>query len=451
MMTNVMTNATPRPNNNQATPQAQKALEIAQQAELTHRALNAWAYLDWNYSVSGEQSSTDRSGPLSSIVFGIKDLFNVDSMPTKGGTRAALPTLESKESPLVSSLKAAGALIVGKTNMHEVAMGPTGENIHTGDVCNPFDALRMAGGSSGGSAVAVATGSCQIALGSDTGGSVRIPAALCGVIGFKPSYGVLSLEGALPLSLTCDHAGILARSVQECASTFEVLTGAPVVRPALARRPKFFVPRAWLKTRLSASIREAFEQSLATLATQADIVYLDDLPLTQALTAAWDCYVPIVRAEGAYVHRQVMHEVETLAADAQLSASGFSPSVFGLIQTGSEMTAVDYLAARQQRRTIRSLLDSVLASCDGFLLPTTSVQAPLRGETEVAIEHGKLPTREALLKLTLAFSMCGQSAISLPTAMKGGLPTSLQIVARRNEDAHLLALAAWVETQLLQA
>jgi aspartyl-tRNA(Asn)/glutamyl-tRNA(Gln) amidotransferase subunit A len=157
--------------------------------------LNAWAYTDWDGARAQIAAASGKVSSVAGQLVGVKDLFNVDGMPTKAGTNAKLLSLGKDESPLVTRLKEGGAIILGKTNMHEVALGATGENVHTGDVKNPYDPLRQSGGSSSGSAVAVATGQCDFALGSDTGGSVRIPAAFCGVVGFKPSYGVLSLEG----------------------------------------------------------------------------------------------------------------------------------------------------------------------------------------------------------------------------------------------------------------
>ena len=161
--------------------------------------------------------------PLLGAWVSVKDLFQLEGAPMKAGTEATLPPMPAASSTVVQRLQAAGALVFAKTNMHEIALGATGENPWTGDVCNPHDPARQSGGSSSGSGVAVAVGLGSASIGSDTGGSIRIPSAFCGVVGFKPTVGSVSLAGALPLSWTCDHAGPLARSVEDAALLVEYL------------------------------------------------------------------------------------------------------------------------------------------------------------------------------------------------------------------------------------
>jgi aspartyl-tRNA(Asn)/glutamyl-tRNA(Gln) amidotransferase subunit A len=417
---------------------AQALIESAQQQAARAADLNPIAYVDWPAVLAeakrldAEAAAGRRRGPLHGIPVSIKDLFAVGGMPTCAGTRAALPPFDRDEAELVSRLRAAGALVFAKTNMHEIALGATGENRWTGDVKNPFDPARQSGGSSSGAAVAVATGIGLAGIGSDTGGSVRIPAAFCGVTGFKPSFGAIPLDGALHLSWTCDHAGPLARSVDDCAQLFEAMAGRRVAHGAVARRPRLAVPVSWLRGRLQPSVREHFERLLATLATRGAELADIDLPM---LAQAWQCYTPIVRAEAAWVHRAA------LAA----GGTGFSELVLPALNAGRALGATDYIDALKTRERVRVALDAVLAGTDALILPTSAVLPPLRGQDAIEVEGGRTTVREAVLGQTLPFSLCGLPTLSIPVGLVAGLPVGLQAVGRRDGDAALLALGRWLE------
>jgi aspartyl-tRNA(Asn)/glutamyl-tRNA(Gln) amidotransferase subunit A len=416
---------------------ARTLLDQAFDAAQRVASLNAIAWVDWDRArreadVLDQEAAAGRlRGPLHGIPVAIKDLYVVEGMPTGGGTRARLPPL-GNEAALVGRLRHAGALPFAKTNMHEIALGATGENVWTGDVCNPQDPSRQAGGSSGGSGVTVATGIGIASIGSDTGGSVRIPAAFCGVVGFKPSFGAIPLEGALPLSWTCDHAGPLARSVADAALLHEVMSGRQLEQAAVPRRPRLAVPRNWLHGRLSLATREWFERVIATLRERADIV---DVP-TPLMPGSITPYTTIVRAEAAFIHR------DALAAGGE----GFSEQALLPLRAGLEISAQTYLLAMYEREAVRRELDAILAGCDAMLTPTTAVPAPLRGQTEVDVEGGRLTVREAVLGQTLPFSFVGAPALSIPWGRIDGLAGALQLVARRDGDASLLALGAWLES-----
>ncbi|MGE0803834.1 MAG: amidase, partial [Lautropia sp.] len=210
---------------------------------------------------SGGRTGGGAAAPLLGVFVSVKDLFQLRGAPIAAGTRARLPPL-AEQSAVAERLEAAGAIVFAKANMHEIALGATGENGWTGDVCNPYDPARQAGGSSSGSAVAVACGIGAASIGSDTGGSVRIPAAFCGVVGFKPTFGAIPLDGALPLSWTCDHAGPITRCVDDAALLFDVLAGrgtgyggGPADAVGGNRRPRLGVPRRWLEGRLAPAVR----------------------------------------------------------------------------------------------------------------------------------------------------------------------------------------------------
>jgi aspartyl-tRNA(Asn)/glutamyl-tRNA(Gln) amidotransferase subunit A len=418
-------------------------LALIQARAQEHHDLNALAWVDWERAAAqadaaqaavralGTQALAAR--PLQGVFVSVKDLFNLDGAPTAAGTRAVLPDL-GRQSAVVDRLQAAGAIVFAKTNMHEIALGATGENLWTGDVKNPYDPPRQGGGSSSGSGVAVACGIGTASVGSDTGGSVRIPAAFCGVVGFKPTHGAIPLRGALGLSWTCDHAGPLANSVDDAAVMYEALSQASSRHGTTPRRPRLGVPRAWLQGRLDAGVREAFERLVAGLADDADIVTAD----VDSMPLAWEHYTPIVRAEGAWIHRAA------LAAGGE----GFSELVVGPLRAGMSISAAQYFDAMNAREAFSADLDRQLAGVDAMILPTTAVPPPLRGQQEVDVEGGRMTVREAVLGQTLPFSFAGAPTLSLPCGFLQGLPLGLQVVARRDADAALLALGRWLEQRL---
>ncbi len=416
-------------------------IEQACERAQTNQNLNPLAYVDWEGArqQARERDQELRRGPARGTLHGIpvsvKDLYLVDGMPTRAGTAAALPELGEHEGSAVARLRAAGAVLFAKTNMHEIALGATGENSFTGDVCNPLRPLHQSGGSSSGAAVCVATGIGMAGLGSDTGGSIRIPAAFCGITGFKPSFGAIPLDGALALSWTCDHAGPLARSVADCARLYEVMAQRAVNHGRVARHPRLGVPAAWLRGRLHPQVRAAFEGTLATLRAAGAQVTEVVAPL---LATAWPSYSPLVRAEAAWVHRAA------LAA----GGAGFSEAVLAPLRAGQLVSATEYIAALQARAALVAQLDLVLAGIDALVLPTSPVPAPLRGQSEVAVEGGTMSVREAVLGQTLPFSFCGLPALSLPFAAIDGLPLGLQVVGRSDSDPALLALGSWLEQRV---
>ena len=428
---------------------AESLIEQARERAQRASELNALAHVDWDGALADARDCDARvktGGALRAlhgIPITIKDLFNVRGMPTRAGTRAPLAELDDGEALLVARLREAGAVIFAKTNMHEIALGATGENRWTGDVKNPFDPARQSGGSSSGAGVAVATGIGLAGIGSDTGGSVRIPAAFCGVTGFKPTYGAIPLDGGLYLSWTCDHAGPLARSVDDCARLFEVMAQCSAAHAAPGRAARFAVPARWLRGRLQPAVREHFERLTARLREAgAEVVEV----ATPRLPGASACYTTIVRAEAAWVHR------EALAGGGE----GFSDLVLPALQAGLQLSAADYIGAMKQRDGVRAELDAILAGFDALLLPSTGALPPPRGQTEVQLEDGPMSVRDAVLGQTLPFSMCGLPALSIPVGLVEGsygagtpaLPAGLQLVGRFGDDAALLGVGRWVEAQV---
>lgn len=422
------------------------SLELVNQALAINESrveLNVFAFLAADHAratgeiLDQETKAGVSRGRLHGVPITVKDLFNVAAMPTKAGTNAILP-LEfqavQSDSSAVARLRNAGAVILGKTNMHEIALGVTGENPITRDVKNALDPSLQAGGSSSGSAVSVAAGIGFASLGSDTGGSIRIPASFNGVVGFKPSFGVVPLTGALHLSMTCDHAGPITQNVSDAHAVLEVLAARdfPIRQLENPKNLKFAVPRVWLEGRLGLEVRRDFEALLEQLQSAgASVVDLNP----DHLELASPSYTPIVRAEAAFVHR------EALKAGSQ----GFSEGVLPPLQAGSSITASEYLEARALRRQVRSGLETVLSNCDALILPAAPLPAPKRGTTHVTLESGTATHRNAFLELTAPFSLVGLPTLSMPFTKIGGLPVGLQIVGKRESDAHVLEIGLMLE------
>jgi aspartyl-tRNA(Asn)/glutamyl-tRNA(Gln) amidotransferase subunit A len=325
-------------------------LEEALERAKAYADRNALAYLDEERAreealrLTEELKRGQTRGPLHGLPLTVKDLFPVKGMPIRAGTRAPLPPLP-EEALAVGRLKEAGALIFAKTNMHEVALGITGENPWTGPVRNAVDPTRQAGGSSGGSAVAVALGIGLASLGSDTGGSIRIPAAFNGVVGFKPSYGRVSLEGALPLSRSTDHGGPLAKTVRDAHFLTEILAGEsiPLEGP---QNPTFGVPLDFLEGRLGVGVRKAFTRLLEDLPGLRATVKEVSLPLE----GAYEVYTRLVRYEAARIHEKALKE----------HPEGFSPQVREALLAGLALTEKDYRDAVAEREVLRLKLVKAL-------------------------------------------------------------------------------------------
>lgn len=403
----------------------------------TRRDLNATAHLDESGALAtaaerDRQLAEGRAvGPLHGLPITVKDLFVVDGMPMAAGTRATLPDL-GPQGTAVTRLRDAGAVVVATANLHEVAYGITGENAWTGDVCNPHDPARQTGGSSSGSAAAVSAGIGLASLGTDTGGSIRVPSSHCGVVGFKPTFGRVPLDGALPLSLTCDHGGPLARSVADAALMVAVLAG-DVPAPVVPRRPsRFGVPLSLLRDRLGTSVRHAFEGWI-DMARRAGIDVVDlELP---AAGSALDVFRAIQMPEAFRVHEAAIDR----------EPESFTAPVRAQIEAGASVTAADEAAARETRAAMVDAFDATIGRVDALVLPAVPVPAPERGSEHVVLESGRALLRPSFLHLTVPFSLTGLPVLSVPFAKVDGLPVGLQLVGPRGSDDGLLALGAWLE------
>jgi aspartyl-tRNA(Asn)/glutamyl-tRNA(Gln) amidotransferase subunit A len=373
-------------------------------------------------------------GPLHGIPISVKDLVHVAGEPTTSGS--AVPAIHpSADAPIVKRLRDAGAIIIGKTNLHEFAFGTTSEESAFGPVRNPFDTTRSAGGSSGGAAAALVEGMCLGAIGTDTGGSIRIPAAACGVVGLKPTYGELSCMGVVPLSTTCDHVGPMTITVADAAIMFSALKARAAEAPIGTTPITFGIPRGYFLERLDAEIRDAFERVQRTLTSHGH--QLVDLEIELAASTP-DVYLHIVLPEAAAYHARSLEQ----------HWARYSPNVRNRLETGRYMLAEDYVRAMRLREQLRAAVDRALEACDVLLLPSLPIAAPELGAQSVDVGGQQMPVRAAMLRLTQLFNLTGHPAISLPAGRTGaGLPIGLQLVGPPNTTEALLAVAARVESQ----
>lgn len=378
-------------------------------------------------------------GPLDGVIISIKDLFDVAGEPTRAGSKALVdaPPAE-RDAPIVQRLREAGAVIVGKTNMSEFAFTGVGANPHYGTPRNPADPARVPGGSSSGAAVAVAHDMCEIAIGTDTGGSTRIPAALCGVVGYKPTKNRVPTEGAFPLSPTLDSIGPLARSVGACAVADAVLAGEHpwVLEPAALKGLRLGIPQGLPLDDLDPSVASRFEAAIGRLGRAGARLFeiqfsiFDDMARVQSPAT-------IATVEAYLIHR------ERIAARGR----DYDPIVRSRIETGSAVSAAGHAQMLKDRSKLVSAMDVELAEVDALVLPTTPIVAPTMAE--VSNVKGFNAANRLLLRNTAIANFFDLCAISLPMPGTGVMPAGLMLFARRGQDRQLFAIAASVERLLI--
>lgn len=378
-------------------------------------------------------------GPLDGTIVTIKDLFDVAGEVTRAGSK--LLADEGKparaDAVVVKRLNAAGAVIVAKTNMTEFAFSGVGTNPHFGTPGNPADRARIPGGSTSGGAVAVVDGMCDIAIGSDTGGSTRIPAALCGIVGFKPTRHRVPTGGAFPLSFTLDSIGPMARTVAECFAADAVLAGLDDVRVEAAplNGLRVGVVRGFPLDDLDGVVAGAFEAALKALARAG-------VRLADVTSDALDAVVRvnarggIVPAEAYAIHRE------------RLARAGdrIDPFIAARIRRGETMSAADYVDNLRERAAAIDLMNDVAAEFDALIMPTTPIVAPLISEVRSADGFNRI--NALLLRNTATVNFLDQCAISLPMTFGGGLPCGLMLIGRTDHDQDLFEIALAVEPLL---
>jgi aspartyl-tRNA(Asn)/glutamyl-tRNA(Gln) amidotransferase subunit A len=389
---------------------------------------------------------------LHGIPIAIKDLISVKDVRMTAGSKVLPDYIAPEDAMVVEQLRKAGAIIIGKTNTHEFAYGP-----YSAPTRNPWNLTHTTGGSSGGSAAAVASGMCLGAIGTDTGGSIRIPSACCGVTGLKPTYGRVSCYGVIPLSWSLDHVGPIGRSAEDCAILFDAIVkydprdpnsvSGPPTSPSRStamliggtegRGPlslqglKFGIPQDAFMAPLHPEVRATWRAALRVLEEEgAELVDVELPRPTMAL------YRTIQRPEASLAHAQKGWLRERLDL--------YSDGVRANLQQGQTISAVDYLHAQQEKRTFSSSLRTIMQRVDAFVLPTLPIPAPSLEQTAQDIEIDGVVENAtvALLRMTMPFNLSGLPAVSCPCGFtSAGLPVGLQIVGKPFEEATVLRIA----------
>jgi aspartyl-tRNA(Asn)/glutamyl-tRNA(Gln) amidotransferase subunit A len=385
-------------------------------------------------------------GPLHGIPISLKDNLYTSDFRTTGGSRILRDFQPLHDAAVVTCLKKAGAVLLGKTNLHEFAYGVTSNNPHFGPVRNPWDLDRIPGGSSGGSAAALAAGLCYGSIGTDTGGSIRIPASLCGVVGIKPGLGRVSTEGAIPLSTTLDFVGPLARTVADTALLFETIVtrgknerhhSVSRVPSSRARRPRIGIPRHFFLEIISSEVQHAFDASLQVLTKLGAQLKDMTLPYLQESEKAGN---EIAWAEATLYHQQ--------AGWYPRRTEEYGEDVRSRLEMGEKVTAVDYLNAMELREKFIAGFHLALLEneVDVIVAPTTPIIAPRIDEEKISIGGVEHNTRALLLRNNRPANLGGVPAISLPCGLTGqGLPAGLQLMAGVTDELLLLEIAARFE------
>jgi len=357
-------------------------------------------------------SVSDESG--SGSVVAVKDLVDVAGMVTTAGGIILPPTPAMEDAPVVKNIRAHGCVVVGKANLHEFAYGVTSVNPHYGPVRNPHDTSRVAGGSSGGSAVAVAMRMCDWAIGSDTGGSIRVPASLCGVVGFKPQIGSIDVTGVIPLAWSLDTLGPLAPDVAAAATAYTMMSNESISVENL-EPPRLAVPRGWVAD-LDAPTATAW-RLVSHDVPEIDFVERDAL-FRNGLT--------LLLVESAAYHRRWVEEY----------SEKYGSDVLAHLKRGLTIPAVDLVDAVHERPRLVKAAEDAMDGIDALLLPATAIVAP-------SVEAGT-EVREPLTRFTRPFNTTGQPVVTLPAPVTG-LPVGIQVVGRSNAGA--LRAALWLERE----
>lgn len=425
------------------------ATETLKQIELTQPSLNAYIDVFSDELIASARTAESEiftgnyRGPLHGIPVGLKDLIDVDGKVTTGGSAATDRVPVSRDASVAKRIRAAGALLTGKLNLVEFAFGFSSVNPHTGDVHNPWNLERVAAGSSSGSATAVASGSAAMALGTDTGGSVRMPAAACGITGLKPTYGVVSRHGVMDLSWSSDHVGPMCRTAADCALMMNVIAGHDPADPASSRRShtdftsqlgrslrglKIGVPRDYFFENVDLEIESAVRAAIELLRSEGAVVTEISMPWVEMGRAV---NVAVLLPEAAAVHRTRLAE----------RGDKYSPAVRHRLEAGLEVSAVDYIHAQRARTMFGDMMARAMQDVDVLITPTVPIQTPTLVETTPppgnpsAVSGGDFPN------FTGVFDATGQPSLSLNCGFTNdGMPIGMMISGDAFNDAMVLGV-----------
>ena len=378
---------------------------------------------------------------LHGIPISLKDLIDDAGVRTTAGSQVRRHVVATTDATITTRLRAAGAVIVGKTNLHEFAFGTTNDDSGFGGARHPDDDTRSPGGSSGGSAIAVRTGMSIASIGTDTGGSIRVPAGVCGVVGLKPDWGEIPVDGVVPLSRQLDHIGPLARTVTDAWLVHETLAGrAPGATdqlvPATLTGLRFGLLAGYFDTRIAPDVRAGVAAAVARLARAGAVIEPVEIPHASDIGPV---YLHLVLGDAARYH----------AATLEARPGDYTAPVRLRLELGRYILAEDYARALRGREVIAGEIDRALEGRAALLCPTLPVTAPTIGAATVPVGEGEEPVRNAMLRLTQPFNLGRQPALSLPCGVSpSGLPVGLQLVGARGATTALLRTALACERAL---
>jgi len=396
------------------------------------------------FAPRGRKGYRDR-GPLHGVPISLKDNIYTEGIRTTAGSKILKDFIPQHDAKVVAQLKEAGAIILGKTNMHEFAYGVTSNNPHYGPVHNPWDLERIPGGSSGGSAAAVAAGLCYGSIGTDTGGSIRIPASLCGIAGLKPTFGRVSVKDVIPLSPHLDCVGSLARTTADAAIMLDPIfvsgKGEPslqsVTKSSRRRAPRLGLPKDFFDDVLAPEVEFVFEQALQLV--RKSNTSLPELKIPFLLETE-DAGNQIAWPEATHYHQQ--------AGWFPSRAEDYGEDVRTRLEIGAKVPATAYLQALELRESFIGAFHAAMANAklDALVVPTTPVAAPLIGEEATSVSGASHPTRALLLRLNRPANLAGLPAISVPCGFTPeGLPVGLQLIGAVTDENLLLQIAKLFE------
>jgi aspartyl-tRNA(Asn)/glutamyl-tRNA(Gln) amidotransferase subunit A len=386
-------------------------------------------------------------GPLHGIPIALKDLFQTRGVRTTAGSPIYQSFVPDRDAFVVSRLLAAGAVMLGKLNMHELAYGITSANPHFGAVRNPWNVKHSPGGSSGGSGAAVAAGLAYAALGTDTGGSIRIPASFCGTVGLKPTYGRVSRSGVIPLSWSLDHAGPLASCVRDAAMVLNAIAGHDPADDSSSRHPVVdFVPDEGCQVR---GLRVGFPANFFFERVHPDVELSVRGVIARLVSLGADVRpvkVPDMDAINATARMLLLCEASAMIEPHLAKRDQFGADVLALFDQGRLLQATDYIHAQRLRRRMQGEFAEVWKQVDCLIAPATPNIAPRVGENTVKLGGREEDVRLATTRLVRGFNLLGLPALSMPSGLSGdGLPVGLQIVGAPFEEALVLRVGAALE------
>lgn len=408
-------------------------LEALESIKTLNPALNAFVHVANDVALEAARQLDEEGsrgwwrGPLHGLPIAIKDNIDVAGMPTTYGSHFFATHIPEADASVVMRLREAGAIIIGKTLTSEFALGPTGEFSLQGAARNPHNPDHISGGSSAGSAVAVASGMVPFAIGTDTAGSIRIPAAFCGIVGFKPSYQTISTHGVFPVSGTLDHVGPMAKTIEDTSILYHALKGAE--EPNTVTRTVKRV--GWINAQDLINIADEVDvacrseaERLFPDAVQVQISIADFSERARAL------FTTVFLTEGFEVHQDRMIH----------SSDVFSQEQYSRLLPGGKIMAWEYVSAKKGVAGLVGELSKLFDEVDVLVMPTIALTAPTIGSKEVTIQGKDYSAREAINMLTSLWSLAGFPVVSVPAPNANGLPCGLQVVMPLNADAQLLSV-----------